>query len=129
MVCRWCACKRRAVEPGHEGQHRKCPEPDQKRQHLQPEGRLDRGHAQKRAKHGVAEKPAEAEATFQALLADDPNYVGADKVLFASDCPFDKEKGPGYIRSTIAVLESIEMSQDTREKISFRNAQAMFGVK
>ena len=35
-------------------------------------------------------------------------FFGADHVLFASDCPFDKEKGPGYIRSTIAVLESIE---------------------
>ena len=34
------------------------------------------------------------------------DFFGADHVLFASDCPFDKEKGPGYIRSTIAVLES-----------------------
>ena len=33
------------------------------------------------------------------------DFFGADHVLFASDCPFDKEKGPGYIRSTIAVLE------------------------
>jgi aminocarboxymuconate-semialdehyde decarboxylase len=50
-------------------------------------------------------------------------------VLFASDCPFDKEKGPGYIRSTIAVLESIEMTTQKREKISHKNAQAIFGVK
>ena len=57
------------------------------------------------------------------------DFFGADHVLFASDCPFDKEKGPGYIRSTIAVLEGIEMSQETREKISFKNAQAMFGVR
>src|SRR5262245_54055114 len=56
-------------------------------------------------------------------------FFGADHVLFASDCPFDKEKGPGYIRSTIAVLESIEMPQETREKISYKNAQQMFGLK
>jgi aminocarboxymuconate-semialdehyde decarboxylase len=56
-------------------------------------------------------------------------FFGADHVLFASDCPFDKEKGPGYIRSTIAVLESIEMARETREKISYKNAQTMFGVK
>ena len=31
-------------------------------------------------------------------------------MLFASDCPFDKEKGPGYIRDTIKVLESIGLS-------------------
>ena len=57
------------------------------------------------------------------------DFFGEDKVLFASDCPFDKERGPGYIRSTIAVLESIEMSAQMREKISYKNAQKMFGVK
>ncbi len=57
------------------------------------------------------------------------DFFGADHVLFASDCPFDKEKGPGYIRSTIATLESIEIAPADREKISFRNAQKMFGLK
>ena len=57
------------------------------------------------------------------------DFFGADKVLFASDCPFDKEKGPGYIRSTIAVLEALELKVADREKISYRNAQALFGVK
>ena len=56
-------------------------------------------------------------------------FFGADRVLFASDCPFDKEKGPGYIRSTNAVLESLDLSPTDREKISYRNAQALFGVK
>ena len=57
------------------------------------------------------------------------DFFGVDHVLFASDSPFDKEKGPGYIRSTIAVLESMEFAPADREKIYFRNAQAMFGVK
>ena len=57
------------------------------------------------------------------------DFYGADKVLFASDSPFDPEKGPGYIRDTIRVLESIEMSVEDREKISFRNAQKLLGVK
>ena len=56
-------------------------------------------------------------------------FYGPNRVLFASDCPFDPERGPGYIRDTIKVLESIEMPQDMREKISFRNAEAMFGLK
>jgi predicted TIM-barrel fold metal-dependent hydrolase len=55
-------------------------------------------------------------------------FYSQDKVLFASDCPFDPEKGPGYIRETIKVLESIDMPQDVREKISFRNAQKLFGL-
>jgi aminocarboxymuconate-semialdehyde decarboxylase len=57
------------------------------------------------------------------------DFYGADKVLFASDSPFDPEKGPGYIRDTIKVLESIEMSNEDREKISFRNAQKLFGLR
>jgi uncharacterized protein len=50
-------------------------------------------------------------------------------VLFASDCPFDKEKGRGYIRSTIAVIESLELSPADREKICHKNAEAMFGLR
>lgn len=57
------------------------------------------------------------------------DFYGVDRVLFASDSPFDPEKGPGYIRDTIRVLESIEMSDTDREKISFRNAQALFGLE
>lgn len=57
------------------------------------------------------------------------DFYGSDKVLFASDSPFDPERGPGYIRDTIKVLESIEMSLEDREKISFRNAQSFFGLK
>ena len=36
---------------------------------------------------------------------------------------------PGYIRSTIAVLETLDLTPADREKISYRNAQALFGVK
>jgi len=56
------------------------------------------------------------------------DFFGADHVLFASDCPFDKEKGPGYIRSTIAILESLNLNPVDREKISYRNAQKLFGL-
>jgi predicted TIM-barrel fold metal-dependent hydrolase len=56
-------------------------------------------------------------------------FYGSDRVLFASDCPFDPERGPGYIRDTIKVLESIDMTDEVREKICFRNAEAMFGLK
>ena len=55
------------------------------------------------------------------------DFYGEDRVLFASDSPFDPEKGPGYIRDTIQVLESIEMTPERREKISFRNAEKLFG--
>jgi predicted TIM-barrel fold metal-dependent hydrolase len=49
-------------------------------------------------------------------------------VLFASDCPFDKEKGRGYIRATIEVMESLELPQVDMEKICHGNAETMFGL-
>jgi aminocarboxymuconate-semialdehyde decarboxylase len=57
------------------------------------------------------------------------DFYPTEQVLFASDSPFDPERGPGYIRDTIKVLESIEMPAETREKISYRNAQKLFGLR
>jgi predicted TIM-barrel fold metal-dependent hydrolase len=57
------------------------------------------------------------------------DFFGADHVLFASDCPFDKEKGPGYIGATMKVLDSIALSNLEREKICWRNAVKLFGLK
>src|SRR5690242_814084 len=54
------------------------------------------------------------------------DFYGSERVLFASDSPFDPERGPGYIRDTIKVLEAIDMPNDKREAISFRNAQRLF---
>ncbi|HZS63621.1 MAG TPA: amidohydrolase family protein [Xanthobacteraceae bacterium] len=54
------------------------------------------------------------------------DFYPTERVLFASDSPFDPERGPGYIRDTIKILESIDMSQEKREQISFRNAQRLF---
>lgn len=57
------------------------------------------------------------------------DFYPTEQVLFASDSPFDPERGPGYIRDTIKVLESIEMPADKREKICFRNAQRLFNLR
>lgn len=55
-------------------------------------------------------------------------FFGADHVLFASDCPFDKQKGPGYIHATMKVLDSLALSNAEREKICWRNAVTLFGL-
>jgi aminocarboxymuconate-semialdehyde decarboxylase len=57
------------------------------------------------------------------------SFFGADRVLFASDCPFDPEKGKGYIRATIAVMESLELPTADMEKICHGNAVCMFGLR
>jgi predicted TIM-barrel fold metal-dependent hydrolase len=56
------------------------------------------------------------------------SFFGVDYVLFASDCPFDPEKGKGYIRATIAVMESLPCSAEEKEKMWHRNAERMFGL-
>jgi predicted TIM-barrel fold metal-dependent hydrolase len=49
-------------------------------------------------------------------------FFGADHVLFASDAPFDPERGPMFIRETIRILDRLPMSDADRERIYWRNA-------
>lgn len=56
------------------------------------------------------------------------SFFTPENVLFASDCPFDPEKGRGYIRATIEVMESLDMSRADMEKICHGNAIRMFGL-
>jgi aminocarboxymuconate-semialdehyde decarboxylase len=49
-------------------------------------------------------------------------FFGPERVLFASDAPFDPERGPMYIRETISVIDRLPLSDDDRERIYWRNA-------
>jgi predicted TIM-barrel fold metal-dependent hydrolase len=53
-------------------------------------------------------------------------FYGADRVLFASDAPFGAEGGASYIRETMKVIASLDIEETDREKICWRNAQALF---
>jgi uncharacterized protein len=52
-------------------------------------------------------------------------FFGADKTVFASDAPFDPEKGPMYIRETIKVIESLEIPDADKAKIFHGNAEKL----
>ena len=54
-------------------------------------------------------------------------FYGVDHVVFASDCPFDPEQGPGYIRETIKIIDSLDLSKQDRDKIYFRNLEKLTG--
>jgi aminocarboxymuconate-semialdehyde decarboxylase len=56
------------------------------------------------------------------------DFFGADNVLFASDSPFDPEKGPGYIRETIKVLDSLPIDESDRQKIYEVNARRLLKI-
>ena len=55
------------------------------------------------------------------------DFYGADKVLFASDCPFDPEGGPGYIRETIKIIDSLDIARADRDKIYCVNLERLTG--
>ena len=54
------------------------------------------------------------------------SFFGPDQVVFASDAPFDPEGGPLYIRETIKVIDSLDISADDRHKIYQGNAERLF---
>lgn len=56
-------------------------------------------------------------------------FFGVDHTVFASDTPFDPEKGPGYIRSTIANVESLGLSEADRKAIYEENARRILNVR
>jgi aminocarboxymuconate-semialdehyde decarboxylase len=50
------------------------------------------------------------------------DFFGPDHVVFASDCPFDPEGGPMFIREGIQSVEDLDLPDLTKEKIYYRNA-------
>jgi len=53
------------------------------------------------------------------------DFFGADHVLFGTDCPFDPEGGPMFIRNGIRAIDSLKLSAPTRNKVYFGNAIKM----
>jgi uncharacterized protein len=56
-------------------------------------------------------------------------FFGADKTVFASDAPFDPEKGPMYIRETIRIIEELEIPEADKAKILHGNAERLLKLK
>ena len=55
-------------------------------------------------------------------------FFGVEQALFASDSPFDPEKGPGYIRSTIENLEALGLPDADRVRIYEGNVRRLCGL-
>jgi predicted TIM-barrel fold metal-dependent hydrolase len=50
-----------------------------------------------------------------------------EKIVFASDCPFDPEKGTYYIRETLNILDNLDMSKKKRKAIMYGNLEKITG--
>ena len=57
------------------------------------------------------------------------DFFGADHVVFASDCPFDPEEGPMFIREGIRSIEDLDLNADDARKLYFGNASKLLGLK
>ncbi len=57
------------------------------------------------------------------------DFFGPDRVLFASDSPFDPEKGPAYTRETIRNLDGLGLPEDDLEKVYEGNARRLLGIE
>src|ERR1051326_2599118 len=55
------------------------------------------------------------------------SFFGTDRVVFASDAPFDPEGGPMSIRETIKVIDSLDITAAERHAIYQGNAERLFG--
>jgi predicted TIM-barrel fold metal-dependent hydrolase len=56
-------------------------------------------------------------------------FFGVDRMLFASDSPYDPEKGPGYIRATIGNLTELDLTDADREAIYHGNVTRLLGLR
>ncbi|MBN1239115.1 MAG: amidohydrolase [Gammaproteobacteria bacterium] len=55
-------------------------------------------------------------------------FFGIDHMLFSSDAPFDPERGPMYIRETIACIDGMDLSDDDRHKLYHGNTERLLGL-
>lgn len=49
-------------------------------------------------------------------------FFGSRRVMFGTDCPFDKEKGELVIRETIEAIDSLDISDAERAQLYYKNA-------
>jgi aminocarboxymuconate-semialdehyde decarboxylase len=56
-------------------------------------------------------------------------FYPLDKIVFASDCPFDPEKGPMYIRETLRLIEKMDWSKEERAQVYYKNLERITGKR
>jgi predicted TIM-barrel fold metal-dependent hydrolase len=57
------------------------------------------------------------------------DFFGADHVLFGTDCPFDPEGGPLFIRETMKAIDSLALRPGDRRKLYFGNAANLLRLR
>lgn len=53
------------------------------------------------------------------------DFFGTEHVLFGTDCPFDPEGGPMFIRETIRVIDGLDITEGARAQIYHHNVKRL----
>ena len=101
---------------------------------LQLLGTRNPPHLAEAAKTDLKERPIDAFRRFHADTASFGSraaiecgmaFFGVDKMLFATDSPFDPQQGPGYVRATLRAIREMELTVDQRTAILSGNAKRL----
>lgn len=111
------------------------------------EGRIESGlqllgtrnppHLSDAVKTDLKERPIDAFRRFHADTASfgsraaiecGTSFFGLDRMLFATDSPFDPEQGPGYIRETLRAINEMNLTEDQRTAILSGNAERLLNL-
>jgi aminocarboxymuconate-semialdehyde decarboxylase len=57
------------------------------------------------------------------------DFFDREKIVFASDCPFDPEGGTMYIRETLRILDELKLPAAERAAIDRGNLERIAGRK
>ena len=57
------------------------------------------------------------------------DFFGSKRVLFGTDCPFDPQGGPLFIRETIKAIDSLRLKKDDARRLYFGNAMQLLRLK
>ena len=56
-------------------------------------------------------------------------FYPQDRVIFASDCPFDPEGGTMYPRLTLQILDQLNLPKEQRAAMDYKTLERITGVK
>jgi aminocarboxymuconate-semialdehyde decarboxylase len=54
-------------------------------------------------------------------------FYPLEKIVFASDCPFDPEKGTMYIRETLRIIDALDITKEQRDQVYYKNLERITG--
>jgi predicted TIM-barrel fold metal-dependent hydrolase len=54
-------------------------------------------------------------------------FYPLEKIVFASDCPFDPEKGTMYIRETLRIIDALDLTREQRDQVYYGNLERITG--